>query len=258
MLLETALLLGLAHLSGCPNSFSQTNTSVGAISDSKELTLCVSNSYLVRGTNGSLTLVLNSGQTAPKCLIYPNGLSSDMAFDLLSSGHTGCWSLYPPTEPISIVNVGKPSQAKIQSALKSFRPLQPRILVAPAKTVTLGVAFQFSNSAKVEIQKGSLLNLPLEVRFRPVGFRWGFAGKTYSTSSFVSSPTEAGSYLATLSVTFSIEYRFPNLVSWRLVKPNLISMATPISVLVAKPDSLSKQKPKLVDKPCFNPQRWGC
>lgn len=257
MLIEATLLLGLLKAEACPTAFNQTVTTVSGISNSRELILCASKSYLVRGRNGSLTLVLNSNQQSPQCLVYPNGLPSDLAFDLLTSGHTGCWSLYPPGEPITIVNVGKPAQAKLAQALNSFRPLQPRILVSPSRTTSVGTLLVFSNTAKPELQKGTMLNLPCEVRFRPVAFKWNYSGQIFTGSSFSSLPSNEGNFPLTLVVSFSVEYRFPGLIAWRTVKPNIQSNATPITISISKSKVL-RHRPKLVDQPCFSPIRWGC
>jgi len=252
-----ALTLGLWHTINCPTSFSQTNTTVGAISNSKQLTLCVTNSYVVKGSNGSLTLVLNSNQSAPKCLNYPNGLNSDLSFSLLDSGHVGCWSLYPPSEPLTIVNLGAPSQAKISQALKSFRPLQPRILLKPGNQVPIGTTVGFSNTAKLELQKGILLNLPVEVSFRPISYRWMFAGRAYQNASFLTKVITKGNFPVTLTVSYSVEYRFPGLLNWRIVKPDILLNASPVNLLATEAAS-SNRRPRLVDQPCFTAARWGC
>ncbi len=257
MLIEATLVIGLLHTQSCPTAFNQTVTSVSGISNSRELILCVSNSYLVRGTNGSLTLVLNSNQSAPKCLVYPNGLPSDLAYDLLSSGHTGCWSLYPPGEPITIVNVGKPAQTKITQALRNFRPLQPRILVSPSRTVPVSTMLTFSNTAKAELQKDSLLNLPCEVRFQPVSFKWSYSGETATSSRFDWLAQNPGGFQVNLVVSFTIEYRFKGLSDWRIVKPNIQVNAFPVTVSIIGSPVL-RHRPKLVDQPCFSPNRWGC
>ena len=252
---------------GCPPAFSMVNTTVGAISNSSQLNVCVSKATLVKGSNGSVNLVLGSQiSNAPRCLVYPNGLSLDLTFGLLSSGHVGCWSLYPPYQPVSIVNVGRPSQTKLQSVLKSFRPEVPRIFMKPDKNVLVGSNTLFYSSAKTQIIKTRLLTLPAEIRFKPVRYRWGFSQggqvpklSTLAKPSFV--PTLVGDAKATLALTYSIEYTFAGLTNWVRVRPDILVNANPLNFMVGmdKPPEPSKEPPRLVNKPCeLGSKAWRC
>ena len=251
----------------CPTSFSYTTTTIGAVSNSAQMTLCVSNSVLIKGTNGSVTLVIGGPKTsAPRCLVYPNGLNPDLSYSLLDSGHIGCWSLYPPSQPVAIVNIGKASNLKIATALKSFKPQVPRIFTKPAKSIFLGQIVLLHSNATVQIVKTKLLNLPAKIRFTPVSFQWGVA-PTGGVKSFFSSikPTyqtrTEGIVRVSLVTRFSTEYLFDGLTGWLPVKPNLIANSASVNFLVQdkSPPQLVNRQPRLVDSPCsLGSKAWGC
>ena len=270
MLILASLLLSTASFASapsCPAAFSSVNTTIGAISDSKELNLCVSKAVFIKGSNGSLSLVLGSGSNnAPKCLVYPNGLSLDLTFGLLSSGHVGCWSLYPPNQSIAIVNVGRPSQTKLYSALKSFKPQIPRILLKPSKNIEVGTKVVLSSTAKAQLIKTKILTLPALIRFKPVKYSWQIrqGGQTLTKSTMPTwtfTPIAKGDAQVSLSVWYSIEYSFTGLTSWALVKPNIALNASPVSFLVGEsrlPEN-PREPPRLVDKPCqLGSKAWRC
>ena len=251
----------------CPTAFSMVNTTVGAISNSSQLNVCASKATLTKGSNGSVNLVLGSqARNAPRCLVYPNGLSLDLTFGLLSSGHVGCWSLYPPYQAVAIVNVGRPSQTKLQSVLKSFRPDVPRIFIKPEKNVQIGTNVLFYSSAKTQIIKTKLLTLPAEIRFKPIRYRWGTSqgGELPKLSSLAKptlKPTLVGDGKATLAVTYSIEYSFTGLTSWVRVRPDILVNANPLIFKVGGDEvpEVSKEPPRLVNKPCeLGSKAWRC
>ena len=251
----------------CPPAFSMVNTSVGAISNSSQLNVCVSKATLVKGSNGSVNLVLGSQvSSAPRCLVYPNGLSLDLTYGLLSSGHVGCWSLYPPYQPVAIVNVGRPSQTKLQSVMKSFRPDTPRIFMKPEKYVQVGTNVLFSTSAKTQIIKTKLLSLPAEIRFKAIRYRWGLSqgGELPKLSSLAKPSMKAivaGDAKATLTVTYSIEYSFTALTNWSRVRPDILSNAIPLNFKIWSENAPEKAKdpPRLVNKPCeLGSKAWRC
>jgi len=270
MLVLASILLGSAAWNAapsCPAAFSVVNTTVGAISNSAQLNLCVSKATFVKGTNGSLTLVLgNQISPAPRCLVYPNGLNLDLTFSLLSSGHVGCWSLYPPNHAMAIVNVGKPSQVTLRSALKTFRPEVPRIFYKPTKGIEVGNSVFFQSSAKVQTIKTKLLTLPAEVRLKPLRYRWTvIEGSQTTKRSTLAKPvialSSAGVAKASLTVSYSVEYLFTGLTSWTLVKPDLIVNATPVSFEVGtiEPPALKLGPPRLVSSAClFGSSDWRC
>ena len=270
MLILATLLLSTtswASAPSCPTAFSAVNTTLGAISDSSQLNLCVSKATLIKGSNGSVSLVVGSQvNNSPRCLVYPNGLSLDLTFGLISSGHVGCWSLYPPNQPVAIVNVGRPSQSRIYSALKSFRPQIPRISLKPSRGIEVGTKILASSSAKVETIKTKLLTLPAQIRFKPVRYSWQIRQVGQSVFSSVSptfafTPNTGGDALATLNVWYSIEYSFTGLTSWTLVKPNILLAASPVAFQVGSPVNPEKSKdpPRLVNKPCLTGSTaWRC
>lgn len=249
----------------CPGSFLSTNSTVGAITNSTTLSICVSKAQLITGTNGSLTLVIGGAtSTAPRCLIYPNGLSPDLTFQLLHSGHVGCWSLYPPGQPINIVNVGSPSSSKIQSALKQFKPTVPRILVNAKPPFAIKSVIPFSSTAGNQQINSKLLSLPLQVRFKPVDFSWQVqpSKKVSSSSKFNWVADTVGSVQVNLKVSYSVEYLFTGITTWRRVQPNIIMNALPVSLQVeqrAEPPKQANEIPRLVSGPCQSGSvAWGC
>ena len=258
-MLLAALVLLAFHQGACPSAFSSSTTTISALSNSQVLSVCVADSVLVHGTNGGLTLVLGSNSSAPRCLVYPNGLSPDLTLNLLQTGHLSCWSLYPPSQPISIVNVGTPSATKIHSALKAFRPDIPVIYVSPKSGFITDLKLSFSSSAHTQLIKGSLLNLPIRVRFTPKAFSWvvGNLSSKISKPSYI--PRSTGLLSVTLTVEFMVEYQFPGLTSWIRVSPNILANAIPLRIQVGDKVSEVKAgtKPRLVLRPCYL-HSWGC
>ena len=265
VLASLALLSGWAMGSSCPGSFVSNSTTVGAITSSSELSVCVSRAQLISGTNGSLTLVIGgSNPTAPRCLIYPNGLSPDLTIQLLQSGHVGCWSLYPPGQPITIVNVGIPSTARIQSALKQFKPDTPRILVNAKAPFVLGSTIPLSSTTKPKQIQSKLLSLSLQVRFKPVDFSWQIlpSKKVFGTAKIRWIADRAGLAQIGLRVGFSVEYLFTGITSWRRVQPNITVNAVPVTLQISEkpePPKQSKEIPRLASGPCqIGIVAWGC
>ena len=266
LLLTTLLVSGLWHQApSCPPAFSFTNTTVGALSDSAELSLCVSNAVLVKGSNGSVSLAIGAPTaTAPRCLVYPNGLSPDLMASLLQSGHVGCWSLYPPSQPIAIVNIGKPSQTKLSAALKSFRPTTPSIFVKPSSGILVGTGVQLSSSANLQLIKTKLLGLAAQIRFKPLNYKWQITDNGSSASATISDPRyladTAGKVQVNLAISYSVEYIFSGLNTWTRVRPNIISNATPVAFQVGQEVVPPKtQIPRLVARPCVPKViSWGC
>lgn len=251
----------------CPSAFSSVSTTIAAVSDSAELTLCASKATLVRGSNGSLTLVVGSQTSiAAKCLVYPNGLSLDLTHSLLTSGHIGCWSLYPPNQSIAIVNIGRPSKVKLQSALKSFKPETPKIFFRPSKGIEVGTQVEFYSSAKNQIIKTKLLNIAAQIRFKPSKYKWifhagGTKAQTSSTSKTKFIPASQGELKALLAVSYSIEYLFTGLTNWNVVKPDLVLNANPVSFAVGLTDPPDRDlgPPRLVNSPCIvGSSAWRC
>jgi len=265
ILATAAFLAGWAMGSNCPGALLATNTTVGAISNSNALSICVSKAQLISGTNGSLTLVIGGGSTnAPRCLIYPNGLSPDLTLQLLQSGHVGCWSLYPPGQPITIVNVGIPPSSRIQSVLKTFKPDVPRILINGKGPFVIGDLIPISSTAAVKVSQSKLLGLPLQVRFKPATYSWLVlpSQDAYPNPKISWKARAAGSVQVNLAVAYSVEYEFTGITSWRRVQPNISMSASPVSLVISeipKVPQKPKEIPRLVGGPCqIGSFAWGC
>lgn len=265
VLASLALLTGWAMGTSCPGTFLTNNTTVGSITSSRALSLCVSHAQLISGTNGSLTLIIGgANSTAPRCLIYPNGLSPDLTFQLLQSGHVGCWSLYPPGQPVTIVNVGVPSATRIQSALKQFKPDTPRILVTARAPFAIGSVIPFSSIANTKLISTKLLSLPLQVRFKPVDYSWQLlpSKRAFSSAKFIWKADILGQVQIGLKVSYSAEYLFSGITSWRRVQPNIIMNALPLTLQIRplpEPPEQHREIPRLVSGPCKSGSvAWGC
>lgn len=265
VLASLVLLTGWAMGANCPGTFQTNKTSVSAITSSSALSICVSRAQLISGTNGSLTLVIgSSNSTAPRCLIYPNGLSPDLTSQLLQSGHVGCWSLYPPGQPVTIVNVGIPSTGRIQSALKQFKPDTPRILVSAKAPFAVGSVIPFSSTANSKRITSKLLSLDLQVRFKPVNFSWQLlpSKRVSSAAKFNWKADSLGLVQVGLKVSYTVEYLFSGITTWRRVQPEIIMNAIPVKLQISQlpePPKPSKEIPRLVSGPCQSGLvSWGC
>jgi hypothetical protein len=261
------ILTALVLISGlnCPGAFLTNTTTVGAITSSNTLSVCVSKSQLINGSDGSLILVIGGSATsAPKCLIYPNGLSPDLTMQLLQSGHVGCWSLYPPGQTVRIINVATPPTAKIQAALKDFKPDLPRILLTAKPPFAIGSVLPLSSSANSKNIKTKLLTLPLQVRFTPSTFSWQLLPikKSYSSAKIKWKADISGLLQVNLKVGFLVEYKFTGITTWRRVIPNIVMNALPVSARIdqsPEPPIQSSQIPRLVGGPCqVKSLAWGC
>lgn len=262
---SVALLTGWALGSTCPVAFSSTSTTIGAITNSSALNLCVSKSQLISGSRGSVTLVIGgSNVSAAQCLVYPIGLSADLAYQLIASGHVGCWSLYPPGQSVTIVNIGIPTSARIQTALKQFRPDLQRILVSPKEPYSISNRISFSSTAITKQIKSTLLNLPLVIRFTPNSYYWQLApaGDIYRNAKPIFIPKNVGSVKANLRVGYSVNYSFTNLTPWRKVTPDIYLNSQPMTLTIGALGELPESDtavPRLVGGPCLDGSTaWGC
>jgi hypothetical protein len=162
------------------------------------------------------------------------------------------------------VNVGTPSTSRIQSALKQFKPDVPRITVSPKAPYRIGGVLKFGSTAASKLIKANLLGLPLQVRFKPVSFNWLITPvqKTFSSSTVSLKATGEGMFQASLRVGFSVEYSFPGITSWRIVRPNILVSASPVSYQVLGqpiPPKSIPLIPRLVGGPCERLSKaWGC
>jgi hypothetical protein len=162
------------------------------------------------------------------------------------------------------VNVGIPSTAKIQSALKQFKPDTPRILVNAKAPFVLGSTIPFSSTAKLKQIQSKLLSLPLQVRFRPVDFSWQVlpSKKVFGTAKIKWIADRVGLAQIGQRVSFSVEYLFTGITGWRRVQPNISVNALPVTVQISEkpePPKQSKEIPRLVSGPCqVGIVAWGC
>ena len=256
-----------ASAPSCPTAFTAVNTTIGAVSNSSQLTICASKAVLIKGVNGSLNLVLGSQvSSAPSCLVYPNGLSMDLTYGLLSSGHVGCWSLYPPNQSVAIVNVGKPSQVKLQAALKSFKPEVPRIFFRPTAGIKIQTSVNLYSTARSQLVRSNLLGIPAQIRFKPVKYKWTFSpiGSLLKTSSLAKPtyiPKGTGQVKVLLTVSYSVEYLFTGITNWTAANPDILTNANAenFNVGSAPVPPRTKGPPRLVNEPCgMDPNIWRC
>jgi len=162
------------------------------------------------------------------------------------------------------VNLSTPSQSTIQAALKSFKPDSPRIKVRPSAVVAVGTSLSFASTAATKLIKSSLLNLPLQVRFKPATYYWKLSpsSKAFTSVSPTWKADRAGTYRMEHRVSYSVEYSFTGLTPWRSVKPNISMTAVPLSLVVKQtqePPGELKRIPRLVGGPCVTGEKlWAC
>jgi len=123
----------------------------------------------------------------------------------------------------------------------------------------VGQTLRFSSSAKLEIIRSTILNLPVRIRFTPKTYAW-ILGNQQSTSVIPNYKLKtAGDLVVSMGVSFGVEYEFPGLTNWTNVNPNILANATPLLIKVGDvtPPKQVKRTPRLVLSPC-SPGRWGC
>ena len=122
-----------------------------------------------------------------------------------------------PCDPNLVVRV---------SEIVNFRSALPSLGMEPSGWAVIGLPVNFFATASVNVQSGTLLGYPAEVRFSPVGYRWDYGDGQSARSSDGGSSWAAqglpefsatatshvyesrGAMLVTLSVEYSAEYRF--------------------------------------------------
>ncbi|WP_167139768.1 PKD domain-containing protein [Diaminobutyricimonas sp. TR449] len=172
----------------------------------------------------------------------------------------------PPTEPADPA-VGR---AITLSDIASFRASAGNQAMEPDGWIVVGLDTNFYASASQHTRSGSLLGRPAEVRFTPVAYRWHYGdgtgqvvstpGASWSTQGlpeFSPTPTShvyaaPGSYVITLTVHFSAEYRWAG-SGWTPISGTL---AVPANELVATAGDI---RTVLVAQHCAqNPSGPGC
>jgi hypothetical protein len=157
----------------------------------------------------------------------------------------------PPEEP----------EAPIVVTLRdiaSFRPATPGNGMEPGGWAIEGLPANFVAAASVEVVSGTLLGQPADVRFTPVGYRWGHSdgaavesgapGATWATlwqreftpTSTSHVYTTAGEYMVELAVLLRAEYRFGG-SAWRSIAGTLTIAGEPQRVLVGEVDTVLTQ-----------------
>ncbi|TAM68593.1 MAG: hypothetical protein EPN48_11375 [Microbacteriaceae bacterium] len=156
------------------------------------------------------------------------------------------------------------------SDLINFRAPAPATSMEPNGWAVVGLDANFIAGAGVDVQGGTLLGQPAQVRFTPVGFSWdyGDGGKRASADGGASwakrgipefSPTptshaylRTGSFTVRIAVTYAAEYRFAN-QNWQQIEGSLNVKAPPFTVFVGD------AKTVLVGRDCVaNPRGPGC
>ena len=166
-----------------------------------------------------------------------------------------------PCDPALIVRV---------SEVAHFRATAPTQAMEPDGWAITGLPINFYAVASVNVQSGTLLGYPADVRFTPVGYRWDYGDGTATSSGSGGSSwaalglpefsptstshvfTSRGVMAVTLSVEYAAEYRFAGR-PWRAVQGTLALSADPIIAVTGD------AKTVLVGQDCSrNPRGPGC
>jgi hypothetical protein len=136
--------------------------------------------------------------------------------------------------------------------------------------VNVGEPVFLAAAATQHYRAGQILNRATEVRFTPINTTWSFVdGSTVYGSALTHSFSSPGTYVANVTVRYSVSYRFAGESAW-VAEPGSIELTDQVQVLVAttgqpgssglspsaEPDSLS---PYLVGSNCIQrPSAFGC
>lgn len=168
------------------------------------------------------------------------------------------WDDYTVTGPIRL------------SDLVNFRPAPGVDSMEPDGWMIVGLDTNFYATAPVQVQSGTLLDLPAQVRFTPVRYHWKYGdGTTRSASTpgatwaaqglseFDRTPTShvytaSGTYYIDLTIDFAAEYRWAS-GDWTRISGTI---PVPANRLVA---TAGGAKTVLVEHECtLNPRGPGC
>jgi len=258
-----ALVAGLS----CPKDFGVLDTTIGAFNTSSALNVCAAKAQ-VFSSGGKIVLVLGGSETRPQCLVYPGGRTPDLA-SLLLSDHVGCFSLYPPSQPVAIVNLGSGASPKLSSAMAKFAPAMVRSFVSSPKTL-VGQKVSFSSNASATTLRATLLGLPIKARFEVASIIWRFE---FSNASVVATSASkpsfvmrvAGQHAAKLQAGFSGSFQIVGNPVWHRVPGVILRTAAPIvfeglsATEPSEPPAAKHRRPVLVARDCrVDPQAFGC
>lgn len=156
------------------------------------------------------------------------------------------------------------------SDLINFRAPVPTASMEPNGWAVVGLDANFVAAASVDVQSGTLLGQPAQVRFTPSRFSWDYGDGATRTSAdggaswaqrglpeFSATPTShvyvrTGSFTVRIGVTYTAEYRFAN-QNWQQI-PGILNMQAPQFAIV-----VGDAKTVLVGRDCVaNPRGPGC
>jgi hypothetical protein len=258
-----ALVAGLS----CPKDFGVLDTTIGAFNTSSALNVCAAKAQ-VFSSGGKIVLVLGGSETRPQCLVYPGGRTPDLA-RLLLSDHVGCFSLYPPSQPVAIVNLGSVASPKLSSAMAKFAPALVRSFVSSPKTL-VGQKVSFSSNASATTVRATLLGLPIKARFKVASTNWHF---DFSDGTVVASSAAkpsfvmrlSGQHTAKLQAGFYGSFQIVGNSVWHSVPGVIVLLAAPIAFEglsitdPSHPPTAKHRRPVLVARDCLvDPQAFGC
>jgi len=137
--------------------------------------------------------------------------------------------------------------------LQRFVPENPTIATQPAGWTVAGLPTNMLAGARRHVVAGTVLGLPVEVAFVPVGYRWQFGdGATAFTTSpgatwqaagvreFAPTPTShiyanPGTYTARVEAVYRVSYRFSG-YSWQEVSGEVSAQSGPATLVTARFD----------------------
>ncbi|BDZ63369.1 hypothetical protein [Agromyces mangrovi Wang et al. 2018] len=176
-----------------------------------------------------------------------------------------CWP-----EPECPPGVETPGYVVTLADIASFRPDEPTNGMEPDGWAIVGLPANFVAGASAHPVAGTLLGLPADVRFTPVGYRWQHSdgasitdangGATWATlgqPEFSATPTShvyatRGTHTVVLVTTYTAEYRFAG-TGWVPIAGTLDIGSAPLDVLVGAADTV------LVGADCVaDPRGPGC
>lgn len=132
----------------------------------------------------------------------------------------------PPVSTPPTTTLTPPTPPRYASELRSFRPRPPGITIEPGTWSVPTLPTNMIARATAHTQRGELLGWPVEVRFTPVAYHWGFGDSTNRSTpdpgspwshrgltQFADTPTahrysRPGQYRVTLQVDYRVEFRF--------------------------------------------------
>ena len=169
--------------------------------------------------------------------------------------------------------VSTPGSTSKTSASAEFSPAQVSARVYPSDQLTVGQTASLSASALQHFKSGTLLNLPTEVRFTPIGVDWDIQGDDASQASAARGSlinhvfSSAGLFQAKVTVTYAVSYRVKGSLAW-IAEPDSISMVDELVIYVSgdgaeQPDEPAPQnlerRARLVASDCLKrPGSFGC